>query len=245
MNKIYLYILLLIGIIYLFRKYYNNEGTVILKDHMEGNEEEINCEGKPVNSDYKKAWTDENILLFLQSEKISRNEFVATVVAMYSGMRLDEICNLQNKNIFDKCFHVEEGKTEAAARVIPVHPLIEPIIENLKDSSKDEFLIKGINSGGYDNKRSWNFQKKLGRLRKKIGIPIEINFHTLRNTFATRMENLGIPTNHINKLMGHKHNNMSLDVYSAGLAIEPLVESINKLTYGDEIDSFIKETLKN
>ena len=61
MNKIYLYILLLIGIIYLFRKYYNNEGTVILKDHMEGNEEEINCEGKPVNSDYKKAWTDENI----------------------------------------------------------------------------------------------------------------------------------------------------------------------------------------
>ncbi len=44
--------------------------------------------------------------------------------------------------------------------------------------------------------------------------------------------------------MGHKHNNMSLDVYSAGLAIEPLVDSINKLTYGDEIDSFIKEILK-
>ena len=39
--------------------------------------------------------------------------------------------------------------------------------------------------------------------------------------------------------------NMALDVYSGGLAIEPLVESINKLTYGDEIDSFIKEILKN
>lgn len=61
MNKIYLYILLLIIIIYLFRKYYNNDDSVILKDHMEGKEEEINCEGKPVNSDYKKAWTDENI----------------------------------------------------------------------------------------------------------------------------------------------------------------------------------------
>ena len=44
--------------------------------------------------------------------------------------------------------------------------------------------------------------------------------------------------------MGHKHNNVSLDVYSARLAIEPLVESINKLTYG-ELDSFIKETLEN
>ena len=118
--------------------------------------------------------------------------------------------------------------------------MIEPIIEKLKASSKDEFLIRGINSGGYDNKRSWNFQKKLGRLRKKIGIPKGINFHTLRNTFATRMENLGIPANHISQLMGHKDNNMALDTYSAGLKIEPLVESINKLTYGKEIDSFIK-----
>ena len=74
-------------------------------------------------------------------------------------------------------------------------------------------------------------------------MPEGVVFHTLRNTFATKLENLGIPTNHINKLMGHKHNNMSLDVYSAGLAIEPLVESINQLTYGEEVDSFIKEAI--
>ena len=188
----------------------------------------------------RRPWKDEHLMLFLQSEYIDRNVFFATVVSMYSGMRLDEICDLQNKNIEDNCFRVEKGKTKAAVRDIPVHPLIQPIIDKLKASAKDEYLISAINSGGYDNKRSWNFQKKLGRLRKKIGIPIEINFHTLRNTFATRMENLGIPANHISQLMGHKDNNMALDTYSAGLKIEPLVESINKLTYGKEIDSFIK-----
>ena len=78
----------------------------------------------------------------------------------------------------------------------------------------------------------------------RIGIPKGINFHTLRNTFATRMENLGIPRNHISQLMGHEDSNMALDVYSSGLAIERLVESINKLTY-EEVDSFIKDTLKN
>ena len=31
-----------------------------------------------------------------------------------------------------------------------------------------------------------------------------------------------------------------LFLYSSGLAIERLVESINKLTYGEEIDSFIE-----
>ena len=58
------------------------------------------------------------------------------------------------------------------------------------------------------------------------------------------MENLGIPRNHISQLMGHKDSNMALDVYSSGLAIERLVESINKLTY-EEVDSFINDTLKN
>ena len=43
--------------------------------------------------------------------------------------------------------------------------------------------------------------------------------------------------------MGHEDSNMALDVYSGGLAIEPLVESISKLTYGEEVDSFIKEAL--
>ena len=69
-------------------------------------------------------------------------------------MRLDEICDLQNKNIEDNCFRVEKGKTKAAVRDIPVHPLVQPIIDKLKDSAKDEYLIRAINSVGYDNKRS-------------------------------------------------------------------------------------------
>ena len=59
------------------------------------------------------------------------------------------------------------------------------------------------------------------------------------------MENLGIPRNHICQLMGHEDSNIALTVYSGGLAIERLVESIMKLTYGEEVDSFIKDTLKN
>ena len=44
--------------------------------------------------------------------------------------------------------------------------------------------------------------------------------------------------------MGHEDSNMALTVYSSGIVIEGLVESINKLTY-EEVDSFIKDTLKN
>ena len=69
-------------------------------------------------------------------------------------------------------------------------------------------------------------------------------FHTLRNTFSTRMENLGIPRNHISRLMRHEDVNMAQDEYSSGIVIEGLVESINKLTY-EAVYSFKKNALKN
>ena len=36
---------------------------------------------------------------------------------------------------------------------------------------------------------------------------------------------------------------MCYNVYSSGLVIKPLVESMNKFTYGEKIDSFVKDTL--
>ena len=43
--------------------------------------------------------------------------------------------------------------------------------------------------------------------------------------------------------MGHEDSNMALDLYSKGPKIELLAESIKKLTYGKDVDSFIKNTL--
>ena len=67
--------------------------------------------------------------------------------------------------------------------------------------------------------------------------------HIEKHHCYTNVENLGIPVNHISQLMGHEDSTMALTVYSDGLKIEPLVESINKLTYGEEVDSFIEEAL--
>ena len=195
-------------------------------------------------SQVRKPWSNENIMTFLNSKLTGGNEFIATCVSLYSGMRLDEICNIEKNNIDKNCFKILEGKTKASQRIIPIHPVLKILVERFMDAEVDNYIIKGIKGGGYDNKRSWNFQKKLGRLRKKINLPEGVVFHSLRNTFATRMENLGIPRNHTSQLMGHEDSNMSLDIYSAGLAIEPLVKSMKKLTYGKEIDSFIKNSLE-
>ena len=45
--------------------------------------------------------------------------------------------------------------------------------------------------------------------------------------------------NHISQLMGNEDGNMALDVYSGGIAIEPLRVSMRKLSYGEEIDGYL------
>ena len=85
-------------------------------------------------------------------------------------MRLEEICQLKSKDIFDRCFHVQEGKTDSASRVIPIHPVLEKLISKT-DYDKEDYLIHDLNSGGYDSKRSLNFQKRQGRLRKEVELP--------------------------------------------------------------------------
>ena len=156
-------------------------------------------------------------------------------------MRLDEICNLKFDDIYEDAFHIHEGKTESAARTIPIHSILSNLLTQCESKSKDGYIITGLNLGGYDQKRSWNFQKRMGRLRKHAGLPETVVFHSLRNTFATRMENLGVPKKHISQLMGHEDGNMALDLYSGGLAIEPLRESMRKLSYGEEIDNHLNK----
>ena len=99
-------------------------------------------------------------------------------------MRLEEICNLKFDDIYEDAFHIHEGKTESAARTVPIHSILTNLLTQCESKSKDGYVITGLNPGGYDQKRSWNFQKRLGRLRKQAGLPETVVFHSLRNTFA-------------------------------------------------------------
>ena len=183
-------------------------------------------------------WSDEDICRFLTSDFVNKNEFIATAIALYTGMRLDEICMLKNKDIFDDLFHIYEGKTEAARRVVPVHPVLKKIIVS-NDSDDEEYILKGLVSGGYDTKRSSNFQKRLGKTRKRLNLPKGVVFHSLRNTVINKLHNNMIPLYNVEQIVGHKQKSVAFGVYSGGLAVQQLREIINGISYGNTIDNLI------
>lgn len=168
-----------------------------------------------------------------------------TLIGMYSGMRLNEICSLQIGNIREiegvLCFEVKEGKTKSAARIIPVHSKIIPLVKSLLQKPFDGFLFYHASiTDRADGKRStWHTQRFTRAKRKALGeVGTERKvFHSLRHEVAQQLDRGGVdgknpvPEDRIALLLGHERGNTeSFKTYSKNAAspvelkqyIEPL-----------------------
>ena len=155
-------------------------------------------------------------------------------------IKRDRVCWLQSTDIEENCFKIKKVVKAKTSRIIPIHQTIQLLVNKLVENSEGAYLLRHLKPVRFDGKRLFYFSKRQTRLRKIIGLPDGVVFNTLRDTFATRMENLGVPRNHMIQLLGHENGNMRFDVYSSGYVIDPLRLTKNKLTYGFEIDLLIK-----
>ena len=160
MNKVYIYIIFIILAIYLFNRYYVGEVKVVLKDHMEPTEEATPCESKPVNSDYEKAWTDENVSKNTKYHTSDvKGEKTDTGAFFNSKKEFVDITSYKSKDMIpEKCF-IENGELNCEfnnkLQIIPPrliedpekHPLLLSIGDdkniNTNVLSKDVFSFNG------------------------------------------------------------------------------------------------------
>jgi len=141
-----------------------------------------------------------------------------TQIGMYSGMRLNEICSLQVGNIREVegilCFEVKEGKTKSAARIIPIHSKIIPLVKVLLEKPFDGFLFYHASiTDRADGKRStWHTQRFMRAKRKALGEAGTERkvFHSLRHEVAQQLDRGGVdgrnpvPEDRIALLLGHE-----------------------------------------
>ncbi|SSL39196.1 phage integrase family site-specific recombinase [Klebsiella pneumoniae] len=157
-----------------------------------------------------------------------------TLIGMYSGMRLNEICSLRAANIREidgvLCFEVTEGKTRSAARIIPVHSLITPLVLSLREKPYNGFLFyRASMIDRADGKRStWHSQRFTRAKRKALGEEGTERkvFHSLRHAVAQILDRGGIgkklkpvPEDRIALLLGHERGSTeSFKTYSKNAA---------------------------
>lgn len=127
------------------------------------------------------------------------------LILLYTGMRCNELLNLHKTDINRKSKYlvVVNSKTEAGKnRIIPLHPRIQPIIEQLYASTSDYLFPYS-----YTSFRR-NFMLIMRRIKAKH------TTHDCRHTVATLLDRANANPNSIRAILGHKNGDVTIRVYT-------------------------------
>lgn len=150
-----------------------------------------------------------------------------TAIGAYSGMRINEICTLRESSIKTiegvLCFEITEGKTKSAARIVPVHSKLIPLMKSLLKTTHSGFLFYHASiTDRADGKRStWHTQQFTRAKRKALGeLAAERKvFHSLRHAFVQQLDRAQVPEDRIALLVGHERGSTeSFKTYSKNSA---------------------------
>lgn len=133
-------------------------------------------------------------------------------VALYTGMRLNEILQLRGEdiNIAQGCIHVKFGKTGERLAYIPSR--FEKEIAEYLPEDKSEYIFSKDGKqfkSGYISERFAKFIMIAGFNHNVKENRQKIVFHTFRHTFCSWLAIEGVPLYTIAKLAGHKTISMT------------------------------------
>lgn len=151
---------------------------------------------------------------------------LAIMLALYSGLRIGEICALKWDNIdFEKSIiHIsstvsrvkddngtkliiETPKTKSSDRFIPIPNSLLQILEQFYNN-KNPFVIS--NSTDFVNPRTLEY--RFHKVLKEANVQ-QTNFHSLRHTFATKCIEIGMDVKSLSEILGHANSAITLNVY--------------------------------
>lgn len=155
------------------------------------------------------------------------------VVLAYTGMRISELTRLRamDVDLAGKYIHIggRDGFVTKAKnwRVIPIQDRILPImIERLKDASPRKKLFADDYCSTDSLRRAFN------KVRNYCGISEQHVIHSLRHSYATFLNESGVPPMTIRDLMGHKRIETTLKYCKVSdEAKRQAAERLNTQTY--------------
>lgn len=186
-----------------------------------------------------------------------RGRFWVPLVSLYSGMRLNEVCQLSEDDIvIDDGTDIilvrsdEDGvkrvKTSAGHRFVPIHPELKRLgfldhvaaVRAKQPPKARLFPDLTTASTGYI---SDNFSKWFANFLDKVGIKdARKNFHSFRHTFRDALREAEIPQDRVRELGGWSSGSTE-DDYGSGTRPSTLAREIAKVRYeGLNLDGLTK-----
>lgn len=179
----------------------------------------------------------------LLSSAADATKYWIPLLGLYTGMRLNEICQLDLTDIAQRCdvdviLVREEGdkqlKTEASVRCVPIHPDLMKFgfmsfVEKMKTAGQSRLFpdLKKDAQGYY----SGNFSKWFNRFLTEAGAKkSKTSFHSFRHNFRDALRIAEIPRAASMQLGGWTGDSVDED-YGDGLPADELLKSMEKIRY--------------
>lgn len=192
--------------------------------------------GKVKAETARRAFTPTEIARIHQKAKEDNLPTLTALIELgsYTGCRIEELCRLKPEHVIEvdgvRVFNIEDAKTYAGIREVPIHPNLFPLVDHLVANPSEGYLLPS-SAGNKYGVRSDSLSKAFGRLKSAMGFGPQHVFHSVRSMVVTQLQRANVPGVLIAELVGHETGTVTFDVYAGGHSVAQKQAAIGKLDY--------------
>ncbi len=181
------------------------------------------------------AFSPEDVTKLYETAKASKkgqDQTLAALIALgaYTGCRIEELGQIRVEHVTEGSIKIEDAKTAAGIREIPIHPAIASLVSRLTENAQGGFLIPA--EAATYGKRTNALGTRFGRLKRSLGYGERHVFHSIRKTVVSQLEQANINENVTADIVGHDKPRITYGLYSSGASLSQKAEAIAHVTYG-------------
>jgi len=184
------------------------------------------------------AWEIDELKRLLSPPPRRQDLLEVILVGMFSGMRLDEIASLRWGQLRQHgsgaravhYFQVEDAKTPAGNRQVPVHPRLQWLTSRPRGSERER-VWPLFNPEGPGRKPGADAGRDFSRFKQSRGFGKTKAFHSFRKNVTRIMERAGVPENEWAQVFGHERG-FTFRVYNPdGITLAHKAKIIGRIAY--------------
>ena len=182
------------------------------------------------------AWEAEELKALFDPPPKRRDLQEVILVALYSGMRLNEIASLTNGQLKRQggvsYIDVTDAKTSAGIRKVPLHNELQWLYRKAEKGPEDARLWPAFTDEGPGKKPGGDAGKEFSRFKRSLGFNDRRKvFHSFRKNVVGQLEAAGVPQNEVAQLIGHEKQGLTFGTYGKELSLTRLAEVIALIEY--------------
>jgi integrase len=180
-------------------------------------------------------------------------QFWIPLIALFTGMRLNEICQLELTDIareddVDVILIRRKTKTKASVRTIPVHPELKKIgfmdyVARMKDKGNTRLFpdlqkdVRGYDSSGFSKWFNRTFLNSIEIKRPKIA------FHSFRHNFRDAQREAELSYEVVGQLGGWTNEEVR-NIYGKGLTVVKLFNAMQQIKYNLDLSHLYRKKVQ-